>query len=153
MIMDQKFNYIMTDKRLTLIREFLQANCISANTYTIDKYGLVDVDGDVHINPKTLNMLKSKPIHYGCVSGDFICHTKWFQTFEWFPQQVGGKIVIYVDCEDILVTNALYYILYRYYLNNDISVSFRGLFTNALESFGEYSRARKRSETINELLA
>ena len=55
--------------------------------WSINKDGLVDVDGDVKLNLKGLTKL---PLQFGRVTGNFYCYQNELTTLERAPTEVSG---------------------------------------------------------------
>ena len=60
--------------------------------WSINKDGLVDVDGSVRLNYRNLTKL---PLRFGIVTGDFYCRDNKLTTLEGAPKEVGGGFFCY----------------------------------------------------------
>ena len=61
--------------------------------WSINKDGLVDVDGNVNILSQNITKL---PLRFGKVTGDFFCYKNKLTTLEGAPKEVGGNF----SCHD-----------------------------------------------------
>jgi hypothetical protein len=60
---------------------------LGIKNWTVNKDGLVDVEGDCYLNDRSLKKL---PVKFGRVTGDFICERNELTTLEGAPHYIGG---------------------------------------------------------------
>lgn len=66
--------------------------------YTINKDGIVDVNGDVFLNMwKHGHISKFPPLKFGTVTGNFICNRMGLSTLEGCPRSIGGNLFCYIN--------------------------------------------------------
>jgi hypothetical protein len=115
--------------------------------YTINKDGMIDVNGNVTIQIRVPAEDESEmvlPVQFGHVRGDFDASWTELTSLVGMPFLVCGSINL-IFCP-ITINDENFDILYRYDYNQLIlSSELDGLYT-------DYYRTRKRTESINDLL-
>jgi hypothetical protein len=81
-------NYLKKSSIKSICKEYLSSDEVIS--WEINKDGLVDVEGDVHLDYGNLGNLKKLPLKFGKVTGDFFCHQNELISLEGSPQWVGG---------------------------------------------------------------
>ena len=121
------------------IHDFL--NKIGIYQYEITEQGYINITGDVIY---TAECPIPEGFKFGHVSGRFTTRWCYFDSLFAFPLSVGGIVSIWLSTIEATVEN--FDVLYRYDFDN-IQIG-----SGLKAKYDKYYKARKRIETINEIL-